>query len=107
MNPRISIVMPVWNGETYLAATLESVLTQTFTDFELIVVDDGSTDATLGILKSCPDPRLRVFQLEHGGIVKALNHGLAQARSEWIARQDADDISLPRRLERQWNAVCR
>jgi glycosyltransferase involved in cell wall biosynthesis len=105
MNPSISIVMPVWNGEKYLSATIESILAQTFKDFELIVVDDGSTDGTLKILKTCLDPRLRVFQLEHGGIVKALNHGLAQARSEWIARQDADDISLPARLEIQWQSI--
>jgi glycosyltransferase involved in cell wall biosynthesis len=97
--------MPVWNGEKYLAATLASLWAQTFTDFELIVVDDGSTDATLKILQACTDQRLRIFQLEHGGIVKALNHGLAQARSEWIARQDTDDISRPTRLKKQWSAI--
>lgn len=105
MNPRISILMPVWNGEKYLAAALDSVFAQTFTDFELIVVDDGSTDRTPEILRACPDPRLRVLRLEHAGIVLALNHGLAHARADWIARQDADDLSGPERLERQWQAV--
>lgn len=107
MSPCISVVMPVWNGERYLAAAVESILAQTFRDFELIVVDDGSTDATLKILKSYSDSRLQIHCLNHGGIVKALNHGLALARAEWVARQDADDISRPDRLERQWLAVQR
>ena len=97
MQPRISILMPVWNGEKFLAAAVDSLLAQTFTDFELLVVDDGSTDATPEILRAYSDPRLRVVRLDHAGIVVALNHGLAQARAEWIARQDADDLSEPRR----------
>jgi glycosyltransferase involved in cell wall biosynthesis len=105
LNPSVSIVMPVWNGEKYLAASLQSVWAQTFTDFELIVVDDGSTDATAKILSECLDPRLRVCRLPHGGIVQALNHGLQQARAGWIARLDADDLALPERLARQWRAL--
>lgn len=105
--PRISIVMPVWNGEKYLRPAVASVLGQTLGDFELIVVDDGSTDTTLEILQSYSDPRLKVHRLDHGGIVNALNFGLAQARAEWIARHDADDISLPHRLERQWSEINR
>lgn len=107
MNPLVSVVMPVWNGEAYLAEAVESVLAQTFKDLELIVVDDGSTDRTPELLNSYRDPRLRVSRLEHAGIVKALNHGLALSRGDWIARQDADDISSPRRLEAQWNALDR
>lgn len=107
MPPRISILMPVWNGEKFLAAAVDSVLTQTFTDFELLVVDDGSTDGTPEILRGYADPRLRVLRLDHAGIVVALNHGLAEARAEWIARLDADDISEPRRLELQWQALAR
>lgn len=103
--PSISIIMPVWNGEKYLAVAIDSLLAQTFTDFELLVVDDGSTDRTPEILRAYADPRLRVLWLDHAGIVVALNHGLSQARAEWIARLDADDLSLPRRLERQWQAV--
>jgi len=105
--PQISVVMPVWNGERYLKEAVESVLAQTFTNFELIVVDDGSTDRTPEILAGCDDPRLRVFQLPHSGIVRARNWGVAQARAPWIAVQDADDISLPHRLETQWRAVNR
>jgi len=107
MIPRISILMPVWNGEKFLAAAVDSLLTQTFTDFELLVIDDGSTDRTPEILHGYADPRLRVLRLEHAGIVVALNHGLAQARAGWIARLDADDLSEPRRLERQWQALSR
>lgn len=97
--------MPVWNGKQYLRAAVESILGQTFRDFELIVVDDGSDDGTGGILASYKDERLRVFELAHGGIVKALNFGVSQARAEWIARQDADDVSRPERLQSQWEAV--
>jgi glycosyltransferase involved in cell wall biosynthesis len=103
--PRISVVMPVWNGEKYLAAAVDSILAQTLADFEFIVVDDGSTDGTAKILASYHDPRLRIFRREHAGIVVALNFGMAQARAAWIARQDADDISLPRRLEAQWQTL--
>ncbi|HEY5345943.1 MAG TPA: glycosyltransferase family 2 protein, partial [Verrucomicrobiae bacterium] len=107
MAPRISIIMPVWNGEKFLAAAVDSLLAQTFSDFELLVIDDGSTDRTPEILRAYADPRLRVLRLDHGGIVVALNHGLSQAGADWIARLDADDISLPRRLELQWQAVNR
>jgi glycosyltransferase involved in cell wall biosynthesis len=107
MAPRISIIMPVWNGEKFLAAAMDSLLAQTFTDFELMVIDDGSTDHTPEILRGYTDSRLRVLRLDHGGIVVALNHGLAQARAGWVARLDADDISEPCRLELQWQAVNR
>jgi glycosyltransferase involved in cell wall biosynthesis len=103
--PRISVVMPVWNGEKYLAAAVDGILNQTFRDFEFIIVDDGSTDGTAKILASYHDARLRIFRLDHAGIVVALNFGLAQARGAWIARQDADDISLPHRLEAQWKIL--
>lgn len=105
MDPVVSVVMPVWNGEKYLVAAVDSILAQTFTDFELIVVDDGSTDDTAKILKSYDDPRLRIEGLDHAGIVVALNHGLAKARGNWIARQDADDISSPQRFAKQWQAL--
>ena len=107
MNPSISVIMPVWNGEKYLSQAVESILSQTFTDFELIVVDDGSTDSTPAILAACHDPRLRVITLGHAGIVLALNAGIAAARASWIARQDADDISNPARFEKQWQSITR
>lgn len=107
MNPLVSVVMPVWNGEKYLAPAVDSILAQTFRNFEFIIVDDGSTDDTSNILKSYSDSRLQVHRLNHTGIVTALNHGIAHARSAWIARQDADDVSLPQRLEKQWVALKR
>jgi glycosyltransferase involved in cell wall biosynthesis len=107
MNPLVSVVMPVWNGEKYLAPAIAGILAQTFGDFEFIIVDDGSSDSTPAILQSYADPRIRVIRLDHVGIVTALNCGIAQARGAWIARQDADDISLPRRLEMQWAALAR
>ena len=106
-SPQISVLMPVWNGADFIAAAVDSILAQTFTNFELLVVDDGSTDRTPEILRSYTDPRLRVLRLDHAGIVVALNHGLSQAKANWIARLDADDISEPRRLELQWQAVGR
>jgi glycosyltransferase involved in cell wall biosynthesis len=107
MPPKISIVMPVWNGERYLQEAVDSILRQTFTDFELLAIDDGSTDATAAMLRAYADKdsRVRVHRLNHAGIVVALNHGLASAQGGWIARQDADDISLPHRLQTQWRAV--
>ena len=103
--PLISVVMPVWNGAEYLREAVDSILDQTFSNFEFIVINDGSTDSTPDILGSYKDPRLKVFRREHAGIVSALNFGVAQAQADWIARQDADDISDPDRLELQWLSV--
>ena len=102
-SPRVSCLMPVYNGERYLAEALDSVLGQTFTDFELIVVDDGSRDASPAILDDYRrrDPRVRVLTKENGGIVDALNHGLSHAQGDYIARMDADDVCLPNRFEIQ------
>jgi glycosyltransferase involved in cell wall biosynthesis len=105
--PKISIIMPVWNGEKYLQEAVDSLLAQTFTDFELLAMDDGSTDSTPNILASYRDPRVRHIRLEHVGLIPAERIGVAQARAEWIARQDADDISHPTRLQKQWSAIVR
>lgn len=101
--PRVSWLIPVYNGESFLAEALDSVLAQDFTDFEVVVVDDGSTDATATILAdySARDPRMRVVAQPNGGIVSALNTGLAQCRGEIVARMDADDVALPHRLSFQ------
>jgi glycosyltransferase involved in cell wall biosynthesis len=100
--PRLSVLMPVYNGEKHLREAIEGVLRQSMTDFELIVVDDGSTDATPTILSSYGDSRIAVSRHEpNQGIAVALNRGLALAQAEFIARQDADDVSLPFRFERQ------
>ena len=99
--PRVSVLMSVYNGERYLREAVESILDQTFADFEFIVIDDGSTDRSYLIMKSYSDPRLIVVRQENLGLPKSLNRGLALARGEYVARQDADDVSLPLRLEKQ------
>ena len=100
-NPRVSVLMPVYNGERYVRKAVESILNQTFTDFEFIIVDDGSTDNTPALLKQYKDARLRVIRQENRGLAASLQRGLELARGEFFARQDADDVSLPERLEKQ------
>jgi hypothetical protein len=98
----VSVVMGAHNAEEYLGEAIESVLAQTFRDFELIVVDDGSTDRTAGILDGFRDSRIvRVRNEENVGLTRSLNRGLRLAQGRCIARLDADDVSLPQRLERQ------
>jgi glycosyltransferase involved in cell wall biosynthesis len=101
--PRVSVVMPVYNGQRYLAASVESILAQTLTDFEFIIVDDGSTDHSLAMLREYAerDGRIRIQSRPNTGISGALNDGLAMARAELIARMDADDVAMPERFERQ------
>lgn len=105
--PSISVVMPVWNGETYLREAIESILSQTFNDFEFIIIDDGSTDNSPEIISQFADKdsRIRVIRIEHEGIVVALNRGVDEARAIWIARMDCDDIAKSTRLETQWMAI--
>lgn len=101
--PAISVVLGVYNGQRFLAEAIHGLLDQTFADFELIAVDDGSTDRTPRILAEFAgrDPRVRVVRIPHGGIVDAANAGLEAARAPLIARADADDITMPQRLEKQ------
>jgi glycosyltransferase involved in cell wall biosynthesis len=96
----ITVVMPVRNGAQYIKESIESVLKQTFTDFEFIIIDDGSTDDTLSIIKSYDDSRIRLIEQEHD-FVGALNKGLQVAEREYIARMDADDIMHTERLRVQ------
>ena len=100
---RVSVVMPVYNGAAGLPATLDSILAQSMPDFELIAVDDGSTDATPSLLAQAAarDARVRVLRQENEGITRALIRGCAAARAELIARHDCGDRSHPQRLERQ------
>jgi len=100
---RVSVVMPVKNGGRYLPAALRSILRQTLTEWEMIVIDDGSTDETPAILAdaAATDPRVRVVPNRGKGLVDALNQGIALASTPLIARMDGDDISHPLRLERQ------
>jgi len=102
-SPAISVVAAAYNAQRYLAEMIDSFLAQTFTDFELIIVDDGSTDSTAEILRSYAqrDARVKPLFIEHTGIVGAANAGIEAARSDLIARADADDISMPQRLEKQ------
>jgi glycosyltransferase involved in cell wall biosynthesis len=99
--PVVSVVMAVRDGEEYLREAVDSILEQTLDDIEFIVIDDGSTDGTEGILNSYDDPRLRVFRQSGCGCAPSLNAGIRHARAPLIARMDADDISQPSRLERQ------
>lgn len=102
-SPHVSVAMPVYNAERYLVETVESILSQTFRDFELVAVDDGSTDGSLEILKQFAerDSRLRIISRRRTGIVGARNDGLASSRGEWIAAIDNDDVMLPDRIGRQ------
>lgn len=100
-NPKVSVIMSVYNGEKYLREAVDSILTQTFTDFEFIIVNDGSKDRTQEILKSYADPRIHLYHQENTGLTKSLNKALKLSRGEYIARMDADDISLPERFETQ------
>ena len=101
--PHVSILMPVRNEERFLAAALRSVAAQTLTDWELVAVDDSSTDATPAILAEAArrDPRIRVLRPAERGLVPALNAGLAACRAPLVARMDGDDVSHPRRLASQ------
>jgi hypothetical protein len=97
----ISVLMPVHNGMPYLPETVESVLAQSFRNFELLAIDDGSTDATADYLKALNDPRVKYHRLNKVGLVGALNYGLERATAPLIARIDADDLALPDRLALQ------
>jgi glycosyltransferase involved in cell wall biosynthesis len=106
--PSVTVLMAVFNGGAYLAGAIESILAQTWSDFELLIVDDGSTDGSPGVARGYGDPRVRVASTRgHVGQIAALNHGLALARGTLIARQDADDLSHPDRLARQVDLLRR
>jgi cellulose synthase/poly-beta-1,6-N-acetylglucosamine synthase-like glycosyltransferase len=99
--PDVSVILAVRNGGSDLPKAIATIFAQTFVNFELIVVDNGSTDGTSAFLKTIEDPRLRVFDHAEPGLAGALNYGIAKARGRYIARQDHDDWALPTRIERQ------
>jgi glycosyltransferase involved in cell wall biosynthesis len=99
--PLVSIVMPVKDGAEHIAQAIDSLLNQTLTDFELIVIDDGSQDQTAQIVKGYSDPRITLYSQENQGVSKAANRGFSLAKGQYITRHDHDDISLPTRLETQ------
>lgn len=107
--PYVTVLMPVYNGEPYVAAAIESVLAQTHTLFEFLIMDDGSTDATPNILAeyAARDDRIRVVRHENIDQPATLNRGLQLARYDWVAIVDHDDVCLPNRLERQIEALSR
>lgn len=99
----ISVLMTVFNGQQWLSEAIQSVLDQTYADFEFVIVDDGSTDATPDILQraAAQDPRIRVISHENMGVSRSVNLVLPELRYDWVARVDADDLMSPDRLERQ------
>ncbi len=103
--PIISVVIPAYNAENTILETIASVRQQTFSDFELIVINDGSTDGTLELLHSIKDNRLQIFSYENGGLSIARNRGIAHATGEFISFLDADDLWSPDKLESQLAAL--
>ena len=103
MRPTVSVVLPVYNGERYVAEAVDSILAQTWTDFELLILDDGSKDRTPEILAGYAknDARVRLTTRPNAGLVPTLNELLEQAQGELVARMDADDVALPQRFERE------
>ncbi len=102
INPQITVLMPVCNAEKYLSQAIESILGQTFTDFEFLIIDDGSTDDSLKIIQSYDDVRIKLMRhTKNKGFIASLNEGLSQAKSDWVARMDGDDISHHDRFTKQ------
>ena len=103
--PRVSVIVPAYNAEQTIVETIRSVQSQTFSDFELIVIDDGSTDRTLERLETAGDSRLRIFSYENAGAPSARNRGIARATGEYLAFIDADDLWTPDKLHHQVAAL--
>jgi glycosyltransferase involved in cell wall biosynthesis len=102
--PSISVILPAYNAQDYLTEAIESILNQTFNDFEFLIFNDGSTDSTKTIIDSYNDKRIKAFHSdENKGYVHWLNIGLKDSQGKYIARMDADDISLPERFQLQWD----
>ena len=104
VSPLVSVIMPVYNAETTICAAIKSVLYQTFQEWELLVLDDGSQDNTLQCVKQFSDPRIRVCFFEHN-YINTLNKGLSLAKGKDIARMDADDMMVPERLQIQYTIL--
>lgn len=100
--PKVSVIMPVYNAEKYLKDAIESILNQTFTNFEFLIINDGSNDNSKKIIEAYNDPRIRLLNnKENSGLAKVRNKGLSEAKAEYIAWLDADDMSHPLRLKKQ------
>lgn len=101
LDPKITVLLPAFNAEKYIGEAISSVLAQDMNAFELLIINDGSTDSTANIIKNFTDPRVHVITQQNQGIAAALNNGLSFAKGKYIARFDADDICLPGRLNKQ------
>lgn len=103
--PKVSVLLPVYNAEEYLSEAVESVLNQSFEDFEFIIIDDGSTDRSLELLKNfeSKDSRIRLYSRGNKGLIDTLNEGIGYCNAKYIARMDADDICTPQRLISQYS----
>ena len=101
--PEITVLMAVYNGERWLVEAIESVLTQTFEDFEFIIINDGSNDSSLEIMNdfSKKDDRIKIYSKSNSGLADSLNFGLRKSKGKWVARLDADDVCVPDRLAKQ------
>lgn len=99
--PQVSVLLPVYNCPDYVGAAIDSILNQSFSDFELIIIDDGSTDSTPDALDHFHDPRIRHYRQENQGLAATLNRAISLAKAPLLARQDQDDLSNPDRLEKQ------
>jgi len=104
-NVKVTVLMPAYNTENYIREAIDSVLNQTFRDFELLIINDGSTDKTEDIIRSISDPRIVLVNQDNAGVSAALNTGIGLARGEFIARFDADDVCYPNRLELQYQFI--
>jgi len=102
-SPAITVLIPAYNAANYIAEAIHSVLSQTFTAFELLILDDGSTDETVAEIKKFDDPRIRLIICEHKGVALTLNQGLKEARGFYVARFDADDVCYADRLRIQYD----
>ena len=103
--PLVSVIIPCYNAERFIREAVDSILAQTWSELEVIVVDDGSGDRSAAILKTISDPRLKIITQKNAGMAAALNTGIEQAEGDFIARQDADDISLPERITAQMEVL--
>jgi glycosyltransferase involved in cell wall biosynthesis len=104
MNPKISVIMSVYNSEKYVREAILSILGQTFRDFEFIIINDGSTDKSREIIENIKDDRIKIISRENKGLIYSLNEGIKLAKGEYIVRMDADDVCENNRLEEQLKA---
>src|ERR1700752_5362711 len=99
--PEISVIIPVYNAEKYIREAVESILHQTYTDFEVLLIDDGSTDNSAKVIAEIKDPRIVYIKQDNAGMAAALNKGITFCKGKFIARQDADDVAHATRFEKQ------